>query len=573
MRRKVATLLVLLTAAAFGAARAVDEGEGQALALDRARRAELSALASRLFAEGDLHGAEQVLLEIADLPGLSQAERSEALINVAWLRYQRGRSDLAKPALERVFLSDPELELDLGLYDSGFGALVGAGRRDAAQRRDRDPSLLLGAARAARAAGHPERSAELLARGLALSPGGELEAHLLYELGALDRSAGRSREAIERLRACLRVEDLARELRASALAELAAALFEVGDLAASEKTWSLAARLQPGDPLVWRNLGFVRGALDDLEGSVMALRSAQQLEPAHVDTVVALARGLVELGAEKDAITLLEAALVRLSSEPGLWQILGRAALEAGDSERARHALVRTVETDPANDGGLGALAAGRLAHLELEAGQHEEALEWAQVAVQLDPRRAEYWRFLASSLRLSARHEEALAALDKAASLGPPDAALVAEKGLILFEAGRNAEARRAFEDALLIDPSQAASRQALARLDGIRRPGSVLPDGERSDAAARSLGLTVAELEYSRLGLRGALVGAVDPRGAAARAGLREGDLIVKLGSREVVDGRSFHQILASSPSRRVLEVEILRDAEIRRHRLRLR
>jgi tetratricopeptide (TPR) repeat protein len=564
---------VLLTLAVCGAARAVEKAEVQALALDRARRAELSALASKLFAEGDLHGAEQVLLEIADLPGLSRGERSEALVNVAWLRYQRGRSDLAKPALERVFLSDPELELDLGLYDSDFGALVGEGRRDAEARRERDPSLLLGAARAARTAGRTERSAELLARGLALSPGGELEAHLLYELGALDRSAGRSRDAIERLRACLRVDGLPSDLRAAALAELAAALFEVGDLAASEESWSLAARQRPDDPLVWRNLGFVRRSLGDLEGSVVALRSAQRLEPAHVDTVAALARGLVDLGAGKDAITLLESALVRRGSEPDLWQILGRAALEAGDLERARHALVRTVETDPANDGGLGALAAGRLAHLALEAGKHEDALEWAQVAVQLDPRRAEYWRFLATSLRLSARYEEALAALDKASGLGPPDAGLIAEKGLILIETGRSAEARRAFQDALRIDPNQSASRQALARLDATLRPGSAPPRGKPSDAAARSLGLSVAELDYSRLGLRGALVGAIDPRGAAARAGLREGDLIVKLGSREVVDGLSFHQILASSRSRRVLEVELLRDAEIRRHRLPLR
>jgi serine protease Do len=57
------------------------------------------------------------------------------------------------------------------------------------------------------------------------------------------------------------------------------------------------------------------------------------------------------------------------------------------------------------------------------------------------------------------------------------------------------------------------------------------------------------------------GVLVGGVMPRGAAARAGIRDGDLIVELDGRRITDPRSLQLIVSQTPPNSKIEVKVLR------------
>jgi serine protease Do len=90
-------------------------------------------------------------------------------------------------------------------------------------------------------------------------------------------------------------------------------------------------------------------------------------------------------------------------------------------------------------------------------------------------------------------------------------------------------------------------------------RRVSNAEPRGPAPSGAAQSLGLAVANLtaaQKSELGLKGGVrVEAVE--GAAARAGLREGDIILAIANTEVADVRQFEAVLSKLDKSRPFNV----------------
>ncbi|WP_111412330.1 DegQ family serine endoprotease [Billgrantia lactosivorans] len=180
----------------------------------------------------------------------------------------------------------------------------------------------------------------------------------------------------------------------------------------------------------------------------------------------------------------------------------------------------------------------------------------------------------------------------DLAESFGmdSPSGALIAD----LDPEGPGAQAGlRAGDIVLEVDGEEVERSRNLPRLIGRVSPGdeaelTIMRDGERqdlsvtigdwpdseqsaqapageSDAQAR-LGIAVAELEQAerqRLGVdSGVLVRDVDPRGAAAEAGIMPGDVIVSLDHHAVENGRQLRELIESAPTDRAIPVRLYRE-----------
>lgn len=100
------------------------------------------------------------------------------------------------------------------------------------------------------------------------------------------------------------------------------------------------------------------------------------------------------------------------------------------------------------------------------------------------------------------------------------------------------------------------------VAEFEDERAARPVAPDG-KAPAAKTALGLTVADLSEAQkrqLGVRGGVrVEAAD--GAAARAGLRAGDVILALDNTDVADARQFQALAAKAEKSRVVSVLVRR------------
>ena len=60
------------------------------------------------------------------------------------------------------------------------------------------------------------------------------------------------------------------------------------------------------------------------------------------------------------------------------------------------------------------------------------------------------------------------------------------------------------------------------------------------------------------------GALVASVTPHGPAAKAGILEGDVILKFDGRSVTRMRSLPRLIARTPPERSVEIEIVREGQ---------
>ncbi|MCH4561751.1 MULTISPECIES: DegQ family serine endoprotease [Halomonas] len=150
-----------------------------------------------------------------------------------------------------------------------------------------------------------------------------------------------------------------------------------------------------------------------------------------------------------------------------------------------------------------------------------------------------------------------------------------------------------RAGDVILEVDGDEVDRSSTLPRLIGRTSPGSevelvLLRDGERRretvtvgdwpDAEGREmaraeqsgrqarLGLAVSELDADqreRLGIEGGvLVRDLDPRGAAAAAGIRPGDVLVSIDHQAVESADQLVEVVASLPSDRAVPVRLYRD-----------
>jgi tetratricopeptide (TPR) repeat protein len=111
-----------------------------------------------------------------------------------------------------------------------------------------------------------------------------------------------------------------------------------------------------------------------------------------------------------------------------------------------------------------------RLAKLYLSQQRAVEATAVLRELTSLESSATTYASLALAERLAGASHESALATINRAVDIDSREPATYVTRGAIWILAGRTNEARRDFEYALHLDPSNAAARQALSTISGTR-------------------------------------------------------------------------------------------------------
>ncbi len=465
-------------------------------------RAELERLARRRYLEGDHAAAVELYLELARSEP-EGAERAGHLLTAAWLQHLLGRQREALEALAAALAADPEYPFEPGLYSPEFEELFERARQRLGEQRRRRAAAQVTEALRQLEAGRPEEARRQLGAALQLDPEDPVA---LYNLAYLELREGRDEAAqhlLERLLAVSGASPATRpEIRLQGLTALGQLHLRHQRWIPAQTAYTAALELDPGSPELLTRLGLARLRGGDPEGAVDALRSARRQHPGDLEIDRLLSRAL-------------------------------------------------------------------------LEGERWAEAAAVARQSVESAPDDGEQWSLLALALRELGDLAGAKVAFRRAFELLPDRADLVNNLGGVHLAAGEYAEAEQAFVQALTLDPGLGAAREnlALARAALDEAPPAPRTESPPPDRRRRSrpvppkkIGLKFAELDYERLRLRGALVKQVTRKSPAARAGLRKGDLLLRLGDYELESAKDFFQYLRRNPQSGDLEVELLRDGSTR-------
>ncbi len=286
----------------------------------------------------------------------------------------------------------------------------------------------------------------------------------------------------------------------------AAGHFRAGRFDAAVASLEAYLAADPGDHAAWFSLGQARYRLGQFGAAVDAYREALRLAPDKADYVADLGTALKADGRLGEAEAMLREALRRAPVNP--LPALALAGLLLGQRRLAEaEGLYRTlIATDPVLEKAVEALATVMLSESRpgeavtvIEAylqrrpddqklralfstalsnhgnalgrlGRHEEAVAAHQRAIAAQPHSAAAHANLGISLRDQGRMDEAVAAHEKAIAAQPDFARAHANLANALHQLGRHAEAEAAIHTCLGLDPDNAHARFLLGILQLLR-------------------------------------------------------------------------------------------------------
>lgn len=200
-------------------------------------------------------------------------------------------------------------------------------------------------------------------------------------------------------------------------------------------------------PDIHFTLGLISHHEGNYDSAVQEFRRSLAMNPDYAEALMSLAITLNEMGRYEEA-------------------------REA--HRKAASSLTRIGRTSPDNK------LAGKIANLHAElgvlylaTGKIEEAIAEYRKALLVAPGFPDLRVRLATALREAGRLEEGLAELDTTLSRRPDMVQALAQRGIILYLLGRNAEARDSWERALFRDPLNKLVRLYLNTLDREAGPG----------------------------------------------------------------------------------------------------
>jgi len=432
-----------------------------------------------------------------------------------------GRQDDARAAYERALALAPAFDaaaLNLARLDLAAGRIAEAGARYRAilERQPDQLEALDGLAMLALADGKSERAVELWQQARRANPHA-LRPRLLLAREA--RDAGRAEESLDFVREAWRIAPFAPGVQL----EYCLSLLAAGENSDALPIARQLARRFPGDGKLARLLAIAVARNGDAAALRSVLEDMVHGAPDNLDARVALARLALQQRKPDEARTLIGEITRLPEGEVAADELSGDLALQEGDAERAvaayGKAFARTSTRElmlkldaaerraghdrrrladwvnaHADDMQARVLLAGRLqqegedgaaiaefervlakapdspvvrnnlAWLYRQVGD-ARALDMAQKAFELAPRRAEVADTYGWILLEEGRHEQALKILEQAVDLAPQNRDIRFHRASALERMGREDEALRELEE-LLRDPAEFDSRAQAEQL-----------------------------------------------------------------------------------------------------------
>lgn len=351
----------------------------------------------------------------APLPAQDASPEAVDLLNQAMAEVEAGDLEGAIAILEPLRAGDPPPEVR-----GVLGALYVEAERpeDAlavlepiAEREDANAAILYNAGRAAFATGDLERAQAYLERSLTLEPG----TPAIRELGLLYGLQGRIRDAYRLLVPWLeRMPEDPQARRAAALAAL-----RLGRIPTAEELLADVPQTHPADKMLWGHLLLLQGDPHAAISLLTPLLGAEEPLPERLDADVrwVLAEAHVQVGEAEQAVEVLKGR----ASDPPSILLLSRAQYQSGDLEGALGTLrplaepIVSQEHDPNDPRWIIATEIAReYGRWLLAAGRSEEAVQYLEVATEMEPERKETWQSYGQALAAVGRDEEARQALEE---------------------------------------------------------------------------------------------------------------------------------------------------------------
>jgi len=517
------------------------------------------------LAAGDFATAASLYLAAAEgetAPGARAALRLRAARALFLLEDVAG----ARRELERALYDSPSTPLVEGRADPAFVALHQDALATVAKRRERDAVGRIQRAATALADGRNDEARRLLEEALRLAPD---DPEALYDLALVDLRTGNEDAALAGFERVIALgfgggQKVPADLKLRALNNAAVVYLRREQAEDAATALVEATRLAPRDASAWFNLGLAREKLGERDAALEALRRAHELAPRDVTTLRQLGVTLVRSREWEEAAERLSAATELDAGAADLQRLLGQALRGRGDLAGASAALRRAVELDPGNRQGEASTAARLLAETRLDAGDPATAADAATQVTTLRPEEVDGWALLGLARLRGGDARGAATALERAAAIDPSRADVAHNLGTARLDLGDLAGAEAAYRRALELDPTMVASAETLAAI--VQRRASLAAaaeDPKRSQAGERGtpearLGASLVGVLLTETGERGLRIDSLDTRGAAARAGLAAGDVLLRVDGRPV--GSADSLLRALGPGRPV-RLEILR------------
>lgn len=559
--------------------------------------AELERRAEQSFVADELETAITLYRQLAGRLTVKE-EKLRILMTVASVQHLAGRDVDALTTLTEALVLEPAYEFRPELYSESFRGLFYE-----AQKRALEERALLASRHTRDGIAHLRAGDYSAARDRfeAALANNSSHPNALYNLALTNLYDEREEEAqagFQRLLALAGGEaEISPRMRSRALTNLGYLYSRQRQFQEAEEALAQAVEIDPENASTWLNLGNARRHLGDRERAAEAFRRAHELDPDSSETAGNLALAYLDAGDFARAAELLDSATSRHPGDANLRLFQGRAHLGLDGGGAAIAALTEAIRLDPGNGAGIAADAAIHLAIHYYDDQDYQKTLAEAEHALAWRPDLVNGHVYRGLARKGLGDLDGALESLEQARRLDPTRAQTHNNLGIVHYDLGRLEEAREAFERALQIDPGFAnarnnldalhqagASRQASATTPAPPPPRAATPAPRSPPPPSRPppprrgttrkssipdpptsrpprLGLRFSDVDYSALGLKGAMVESVESGGVASRAGIQKNDLILKVDGNEIADSSDFQSYVDQQGVGKSVVIDLLR------------
>lgn len=383
----------------------------------------------------------------------------------------------------------PEILSFRGHSQLSLGRLeeAAASFQEALKRRPEYAPALLGEARLALLKRDVPATVTLVDRALAADPS-NIDAWLIK--GDLDRAAGNFRAALADYEKGLALspKSLAANLN------LASLHMQQGELELARKHVRSVLETAPDSPIGYYLLGLLEFQSKNFAAANDAIQQVLKAAPSYLPATALAGVVAYTVGANEQAEQRLGDAVARYPTSVSLRKLFAAALLRSGKARRAIDVLEPALKAAPSDTGLLVLFAEAKslngeapvarkyfelaakyypqspgvragLGMTRLATGEIDKALADLEAAVELGSGVAEI--SLVKALVSMKRYDKALEAVARLEKKRPEDPVTFNLKGAVLFAKGDTAGARKAFEQAVALQPSKFAAARNLAQLD----------------------------------------------------------------------------------------------------------